>query len=116
MTLCILAHANAAIVTSGTATLETALWDVPQVVVYKSSWLNYMVAKAVVNVKYISLVNLIASEEVVKEPLQNEVNVTNITTLLHALLSSKTKPYNLRQNLGNRIASEHTVEKIGQQF
>ena len=54
-------------VSSGTATLETALFNVPQVVCYQTSWLSYKIAKLLVDVKYISLVNLIADKEVVKE-------------------------------------------------
>jgi lipid-A-disaccharide synthase len=69
----LLAHADAAIVTSGTATLETALWHVPQVVIYKSDTLNYFAGKLLIKVKYISLVNLIADKEVVKELLHNNV-------------------------------------------
>ena len=66
----LLSHATAAIVTSGTATLETALFKVPQVVVYKAGNMEYAVASKVVKVDYISLVNLIAGKEVVKELIQ----------------------------------------------
>lgn len=66
----VLTYAKAAIVTSGTATLETALFKVPQVVVYKTSALNYFIAKLVIQVPFISLVNLIADREVVKEMIQ----------------------------------------------
>ncbi len=71
----LLSHASAAIVTSGTATLETALFKVPQVVVYKAGNLEYAVASKVVKVDYISLVNLIAGKEVVKELIQQEATV-----------------------------------------
>lgn len=66
----LLTHARAAIVTSGTATLETTLFNVPQIVVYKTSALNYFIAKRVIQVPFISLVNLIADREVVKEMIQ----------------------------------------------
>ncbi|MFM8914279.1 MAG: lipid-A-disaccharide synthase, partial [Flammeovirgaceae bacterium] len=66
--------ARSAVVTSGTATLETALLKVPQVVVYKAGGLEYSIAKSVVKVKFISLVNLIANREVVKELIQEEAN------------------------------------------
>jgi lipid-A-disaccharide synthase len=71
----LLSHAMAAIVTSGTATLETALFKVPQVVVYKAGNLEYAVASKVVKVDYISLVNLIAGKEVVKELIQQDATV-----------------------------------------
>jgi lipid-A-disaccharide synthase len=68
----LLGNANAAIVTSGTATLETALFEVPQVVVYKTSGFSYAVAKRLIRVPYISLVNLIAGKEVVRELIQGD--------------------------------------------
>jgi lipid-A-disaccharide synthase len=70
----LLTHASAAIVTSGTATLETALFKVPQVVVYKAGYLEYLIASWVVKVKFISLVNLIAGREVVKELIQHNAS------------------------------------------
>ncbi len=70
----LLTHASAAIVTSGTATLETALFKVPQVVVYKAGYLEYLIASWVVKVKFISLVNLIAGREVVKELIQHDAS------------------------------------------
>jgi lipid-A-disaccharide synthase len=70
----LLKHAQAAIVTSGTATLETALLKVPQVVVYKAGGLEYSIAKRIVQVKFISLVNLIANREVVKELIQDDAS------------------------------------------
>src|SRR5690606_13720125 len=63
----LLSYASAAIVTSGTATLETALFKVPQIVVYRTSFLSYSIAKNLIRVPFISLVNLIAAREVVKE-------------------------------------------------
>jgi lipid-A-disaccharide synthase len=68
----LLSQANLALVTSGTATLETALFRVPQVVCYKSSAISYRIAKALVKIKYISLVNLIMDKEVVRELIQQE--------------------------------------------
>jgi len=67
----LLTYAKAAVVTSGTATLETALFNVPQVVVYRTSALNYFIAKRVIQVPFISLVNLIADREVVREMIQD---------------------------------------------
>jgi len=68
----LLSQADIALVTSGTATLETALFRVPQVVCYKSSALSYRIAKALVNIKFISLVNLILNREVVRELIQQD--------------------------------------------
>lgn len=83
----LLLNAHAAIVTSGTATLETALFKVPQMVVYKAAGLSYVLAKMVVKVKFISLVNLIAGGEVIREFIQDEANVENMTKELKAITS-----------------------------
>jgi lipid-A-disaccharide synthase len=85
----LLSVAKAAIVTSGTATLETALFNVPQVVVYKTSWLNYFIGKRVVSVPFISLVNLIVNKEVVKELLQKNCTPQIISEELNNLLNNK---------------------------
>jgi lipid-A-disaccharide synthase len=85
----LLSYSDAAIVTSGTATLETALWDVPQVVVYKTSPFTYWLAKKFVNVKYISLVNLIADKEVVKELIQNDMKLEFVAKELNEILNNK---------------------------
>ncbi|WP_025763931.1 lipid-A-disaccharide synthase [Dyadobacter tibetensis] len=78
--------AEAALVTSGTATLETALLQVPEVVCYKTSGLSYAIAKRVIKVRFISLVNLIMDQEVVRELIQDELNEQNIITELRAIL------------------------------
>ncbi len=85
----LLSIVKAAIVTSGTATLETALFNVPQVVVYKTSWLNYFIGKRVVSVPFISLVNLIADREVVKELLQENCTPQIISQELDNLLNNE---------------------------
>jgi lipid-A-disaccharide synthase len=90
----LLLHAHGAIVTSGTATLETALFKVPQMVVYKAGALSYYLAKMVIQVPFISLVNLIADREVVKEFIQDEANFHNLSTELTSLLSDG--PYRTR--------------------
>jgi lipid-A-disaccharide synthase len=82
----LLANAEAALVTSGTATLETALFEVPQVVCYKTGMVSYQIARALIKVKYISLVNLIAGREVVKELIQQSLNTANLTSELKKLL------------------------------
>jgi len=79
-------NASAALVTSGTATLETALFKVPEVVCYKGSQISYSIAKRLVKVDYISLVNLIMEREVVKELIQKECNPTQIRAELDRLL------------------------------
>ena len=70
---------KAAVVTSGTATLETGLFKVPQVCVYKAGWLEMSIAKAVVKVKFISLINLIAGKEVIRELIQEQATVREIS-------------------------------------
>ncbi|MFZ5554927.1 MAG: lipid-A-disaccharide synthase [Bacteroidota bacterium] len=78
---------NAALVTSGTATLETALLKVPEVVCYKGSWASFQIAKRLVDVKFISLVNLIMDKQVVKELIQEELNTENLVNELARLLN-----------------------------
>jgi len=82
----LLQQAWAALVTSGTATLETALFGVPEVVCYKGSPVSYLLAKRLIKVKYISLVNLIMDEEVVKELIQEELQVGNLERELSRIL------------------------------
>lgn len=82
----LLANATAAIVTSGTATLETALFKVPQMVVYKASSVSYFLVKMLVKVPFISLVNLIADREVVKELIQSDCNANAIAAELQAIV------------------------------
>lgn len=82
----LLKQSQAALVTSGTATLETALFEVPEVVCYKGSWLSYQIGKRLVKVKYISLVNLIMDRLVVKELIQNDLTVENLKAELNDLL------------------------------
>ena len=85
----LLSQANAALVTSGTATLETALFGVPEVVCYKGSTISYQIAKRVIKVKYISMVNLIMDRLVVKELIQNDLTVGNLKHELHELLTNE---------------------------
>ncbi len=88
-TYSLLLHARAACVTSGTATLETALFGVPEVICYKGSAISYQIAKRLIKVKYISLVNLIMDKPVVKELIQDEMNVKNIVAELRKLISDE---------------------------
>jgi lipid-A-disaccharide synthase len=84
----LLHHATAAVVTSGTATLETALFRVPQIVVYRTSPVSYQIAKNLIRVPYISLVNLIAGKEVVRELIQNDFSVEKIKNELNLIFSN----------------------------
>jgi lipid-A-disaccharide synthase len=79
--------AEAALVTSGTATLETALFKVPQVVCYKGSNFSYQIAKRLIKIKFISLVNLILNREVVKELIQQECNAAFIEKELSKIVA-----------------------------
>ncbi len=83
----LLTISKAALVTSGTATLETALLNVPQVVCYKTSGFNYAIAKRLIKVEFISLVNLIIGKEICKELVQNELNEKNIRNELDKILN-----------------------------
>jgi lipid-A-disaccharide synthase len=94
----LLSRAKAALVTSGTATLETALFDVPQVVCYRTSSLTYMIGKAVIKVPYISLVNLIVGREVVAEFIQGKFTARNLLDELKRLLTDE--DYIARQKTG----------------
>lgn len=115
----LLHHANAAIVTSGTATLETSLFRVPQVVVYKTSSVSYAIAKRLIKVPFISLVNLIAEREVVAELIQGEFNVKRLSQELNkiladihhkaAILDGYTE---IKEKLGEGSASEATAKMI----
>lgn len=82
----ILQNSTAAMVTSGTATLETALFDVPQVVCYKGNPLSIFIGRMLIKVKFISLVNLIMDKKIVSELIQDECNTKNLTEELEAIL------------------------------
>ncbi|MEC4004632.1 lipid-A-disaccharide synthase [Flavobacterium sp. SUN052] len=114
----LLSNSHAALVTSGTATLETALFKVPEVVCYKANWASYQIAKRIITLKYISLVNLIMDEEVVTELIQENCNPKRIKAELNKVLESKTrtailKKYDeLEQKLGGIGASSKTAKLI----
>ncbi|MBW3468701.1 lipid-A-disaccharide synthase [Arthrospiribacter ruber] len=115
----LLHHATAAIVTSGTATLETAIFRVPQVVVYKTSSISYAIAKRLIRVPFISLVNLIAGKEVVKELIQSDFRSNSVARELNLLLSDISQKakvlqgYDLvKENLGDLPASSCVAKKI----
>jgi len=114
----ILSISHAALVTSGTATLETALFKVPEVVCYKGSYISYHIAKRIIKLDYISLVNLIMDREVVKELIQNEFNTKNLKTELNKILNEGNRTrifedyFQLEQKLGGKGASKKTAELI----
>ncbi|MEZ4936866.1 MAG: lipid-A-disaccharide synthase [Crocinitomicaceae bacterium] len=114
----LLNNAHAALVTSGTATLETALFKVPEVVCYKGSAISYQIAKRLISVDYISLVNLIMEKEVVKELIQYEMNVKNIRKELDLILEGEGRERilndleNLREKLGGLGASHNVASKL----
>jgi len=116
----LLLNARAALVTSGTATLETALLKVPEVVCYKGNFFSYLIARFLIKgIKYISLVNLIADDLIVKELIQNELNKKNVTKELSKLLNDgderdkMIRDYGvLREKLGGHGASEQAAEII----
>lgn len=84
---------------SGTATLENALLGVPMLVAYKMSWLTYHIAKAVIKVKYISLVNLLVGKEVVKEFIQDKANARNISAEVMSFFQNPKKGFKMRDEL-----------------
>lgn len=114
----ILSNSRAACVTSGTATLETALFKVPEVVCYKGNKLSYMIARKLIKVKYISLVNLIMDREVVKELIQDEFNEANLKVELQKLLDPKQSARldaeydELKLKLGGPGASERAAKIV----
>jgi lipid-A-disaccharide synthase len=93
----LLKQATAALVTSGTATLETALFGVPQVVCYKGSFLSYEIGKRLISIKYISLVNLIMDKPVVKELIQHELTVENLSRELTKILPEQEERERMKQ-------------------
>lgn len=117
-TYSLLAHAKAALVTSGTATLETALFNVPQIVCYKTSVLSYAIGKQVVKLPFISLVNLILNEDVVPERVQSQCNANQLTQDLAAIIEGPKRDAqldaykNLKVTLGESGASTTVASLI----
>ena len=114
----LLSISTAALVTSGTATLETALFKVPQVVCYKGSNISYQIAKRIITLKYISLVNLIMDREVVTELIQGDFNKKRLKKELEHILDEDIRKklfldyYELEQTLGGQGASKKTAQLI----
>jgi len=118
----LLSISYAALVTSGTATLETALFKVPEVVCYKGSTISYRIGKWLVDLKYISLVNLILDREVVTELIQHDFNEKRLEQELTKILDEKHREqlfldyFDLEKKLGGKGASEKTAELITKEF
>lgn len=118
VTYSLLSNSHAALVTSGTATLETALFNVPEVVCYKGSAISYQIAKRLIKVPYISLVNLIANREVVKELIQSELNAQNLKRELELICSGYKREkmlqeyVDLRELLGGDGASDKIATEM----
>jgi lipid-A-disaccharide synthase len=112
----LLKNTHAALVTSGTATLETALFNVPEVVCYKGSNISYQIAKRLISIKYISLVNLIMDEKIVTELIQNECNTHQLKVELSKIIDGEDRKKmlahyaDLQVSLGNFGASEKTAK------
>jgi len=115
----LLSVSHAALVTSGTATLETAIFKVPEVVCYKGGAISYQIGKRLVkNIKYISLVNLILDREAVTELIQDQFNEKKLEDELYKILDYKIREkifddyYELEQKLGGKGASIETAKLI----
>ncbi len=119
-TYALLKHAEAAIVKSGTSTLETALFNVPEVVCYKTNGLTFAIGKRLVKVKYVSLVNIILGKEAIKELLQNDLNYKNLKTELSKILHPEYRETVLedykkfRSLMGEKGASDRIAAKMVQ--
>ncbi len=115
----VLRYSIAGIITSGTATLEAALFNLPQLVCYRGDNISYHIAKRVIKVKYISLVNLVENKEVIKEFIQNDMSVKNLKKELNDILNNKeyrnkmlSDYVKLHETLGGTGASERTAKEM----
>ncbi len=115
----LLFNSELAIVASGTATLETALIGIPQVVCYKGSWISYSIARMLIKIKYISLVNLIMDDKIILELIQNKCNAIEIQKELNKIITNETyrkkmiSSYkDLRVLLGSVVASEKVAQSL----
>jgi len=106
------------LVTSGTATLETALFKVPEIVCYRGNAISYRIAKWIVNLDYISLVNLIMDKPVVTELIQNDFNTKRVKEELTKIIDDYKRAimfleyYDLEKKLGGKGASDTTASLI----
>ena len=105
----------AAVVTSGTATLQACYAGVPQAVVYKTNWINYLIAKVLIQVKFISLVNLVLNKKVVNELIQSNFNADSLTLELDKLISDQNYRkaiLNSYEEIKVKLKGERVYEKI----
>jgi len=116
----LLSNATAALVTSGTATLETALFNVPQVVCYKTNWLTYVLAKNLIKIKYLSLVNILMDKLVVKELIQSDLNQNKLKQELELVLYKNENILlaykKLKELLNKKGASKNASQFISSSF
>jgi lipid-A-disaccharide synthase len=115
-TLNLLAHAQAALVTSGTATLEAAIMKTPQVVCYKTSTITYAIAKRLVDVPFISLVNLIMEKEVVTELIQDEMRPSRLLDELDRILHDQEHGQKVQeqyQELNQLLGKTGVAKRVG---
>ncbi|KAA1247413.1 lipid-A-disaccharide synthase [Aquimarina sp. RZ0] len=114
----LLSLSNAALVTSGTATLETALFKIPEVVCYKGNWISYQIAKRIIDLDYISLVNLIMDKPVVTELIQGALTTKRLKEELSTIIDDYKRAvmfldyYDLEKKLGGKGASDKTANLI----
>jgi len=114
----VISSSDIALVSSGTATLQTALAEVPQIVCYKSGWLNYELGKRLIKVPFISLVNLIFGKEIVRELIQDNLNTSNLAMEVKKLIDKsngnklKENYQSLRKLLGEKNASKRVADII----
>lgn len=115
----LMSHAHFALVTSGTATLETACFGTPMFVLYKTSWLTYLIGRLLVRVKNIGLVNIVAGKEIVPEFIQHQASVKTLTSAALEILRNGEKMKTMREELsklkeklGTIGASRRVAERI----
>ena len=113
----LLTHSEAAVVASGTATLETALLQVPQVVVYKMNLVTAVLVKMFLTIPYVSLVNLVAEKEIVKELLQYDFNEKNVFKELSKLIEGGEKRHEMLEEykeLKNKVGNDYVSKKAAE--
>ena len=113
-TYALFSKAKAGIITSGTATLEACLFDVPQIVMYKGNSISYQIAKRLVKVKYISLVNLIADKPVIPELIQSNLNEKSLEHHFNSLMELKTREEQLHaySQIQQTLSAKHISNQI----
>ena len=110
-TYSIISNAKAALVTSGTASLETALLNIPQVVCYKTNYITYIIARYVIKIPFLSLVNILMNKNVVKELIQNDLNKYNLIISLDNALERKELIINEYNKLKNLLGNQSAAKK-----